>query len=274
MLMAEFRTILLDRKDGVATITFNRPKVKNAMNPRMHLEMVEVLSELEDDDEVRVLVLTGAGDSFCAGQDLKEYFLDIDDSPKARKKARDASVHWRSYKLRLFPRPTIAAINGWCFGGAFSVVASCDIAIAADEAAFGLSEVNFGKIPGGMVTKDVTDILHPRDALFYILTGRKFDGKQAAQMRFVNYSVPKAKLMEEVYALAAELKTKHPEVLRIAKETYKYGKRFNYEEGYVWATAKSAELDYVAGKTWKKGVTQFKERQMRPGLNTYKWGKE
>ena len=172
--MAEFRTILLDRKDGVATITFNRPQAKNAMNPQMHLEMLEALSEIEDDDQARVLVLTGAGDSFCAGQDLKEYFLDIDDNPKARKKAREASVQWRSYKLRLFRKPTIAAVNGWCFGGAFSVVASCDIAIAADEAVFGLSEVNFGKIPGGMVTKDVTDALHPRDALFYILRCKTF----------------------------------------------------------------------------------------------------
>lgn len=271
--MAEFRTILLNRTDGVATITLNRPQVKNAMNPQMHLEMLEALSEIEEDDQVRVLIVTGAGESFCAGQDLKEYFLDIDDNPKARKKAREASVQWRSYKLRLFPKPTIAAVNGWCFGGAFSVVASCDIAIAADEAVFGLSEVNFGKIPGGMVTKDVTDLLHPRDALLYILTGRKFDGKQAAAIKLVNYSVPKAKLMEEVHAVATELKGKHPEVLRIAKETYKYGKRFDHEEGYAWATAKSAQLDYVSGKSWKKGVDQFKKGEVRPGLAGYDWQK-
>lgn len=272
--MAEFKTILLEKKDGVATVTLNRPRVKNAMNPQMHLEMVEVLTELESDDEVRVLVLTGTGGSFCAGQDLKEYFLDIDDDRKARRRARDASVQWRSYKLRLFPKPTIAAVHGWCFGGAFSIVAGCDIAIAADEAVFGLSEVNFGKFPGGMVTKDVNDLLHPRDALFYILTGRKFDGKKAAEMKFVNYSVPLARLMEEVYGLAEEFKTKHPEVLRIAKEAYKYGRQFNYEEAYAWATAKSEQLDYRAGKTWKKGVTQFKKKEMQPGLGTYKWDKE
>ncbi|MGH7847976.1 MAG: p-hydroxycinnamoyl CoA hydratase/lyase [Candidatus Binatia bacterium] len=272
--MSEYKTILIEKKEGVATITLNRPEKKNAMNPQMHLDMNDALMELEDDEEVRVLVLTGAGDSFCAGQDLKEYFFDIDHDRKARRKARDAAVNWRSFKLRLFPRPTIGAINGWCFGGGFSVVAGCDIAIAADEAVFGLSEVNFGKIPGGMVTKDVTDILHPRDAMFYILTGRKFDGKQAATMKFVNYSVPRAKLMDEVYGLANELKAKHPEVLRIAKETYKYGKRFTFEEGYAWATAKSNQLDYLTGKSWKKGVTQFKSKEMRPGLDTYKWDKE
>jgi len=272
--MEKVKTVLVDRKDGVATITLNRPQAKNAMNPQLHLEMLEALTELEDDDDVRVLVVTGAGDSFCAGQDLKEYFYNIDDNPRARKKAREAALQWRSYKLRLFPKPTIAAVNGWCFGGAFSIVASCDIAIAAEEATFGLSEVNFGKIPGGMVTKDITDILHPRDALFYILTGRQFDGKQAAAIKFVNYAVPRAKLMEEVYTLAAELKAKHPEVLRIAKETYKYGKRFGFEEAYAWATAKSEQLDYKTGKTWKKGVDQFKQKQIRPGLKTYKWEKE
>lgn len=272
--MAGFKTILVDKKDGVATITLNRPEVKNAMNPQMHLDMVEALTELEDDDAVRVLVMTGAGDSFCAGQDLKEYFFDIDDNQKARRKAREAAVTWRSYKLRLFPKPTIGAVNGWCFGGGFSVVAACDIAIAANEAVFGLSEVNFGKIPGGMVTKDITDILHPRDALFHILTGRKFDGRQAAEMKFVNYSVPRAKLMDEVLSIASELKAKHPEVLRIAKETYKLGKRFHFDEAYAWATAKSEQLDFRTGKSWKKGVSQFKKKEMRPGLDTYKWDKE
>ena len=120
--MAEFKTIVIKKENEIATLTLNRPQVKNAMNPRMHLEMVEALSELEEDDGVRVLVLTGAGDSFCAGQDLKEYFLDIDDNPKARKRAREAAVQWRAYKLRLFPKPTIGAVNGWCFGGAFSIV--------------------------------------------------------------------------------------------------------------------------------------------------------
>ncbi|MBI4528814.1 MAG: p-hydroxycinnamoyl CoA hydratase/lyase [Deltaproteobacteria bacterium] len=272
--MSEYKTILVDKKEGVTTITFNRPQVKNAMSPQLHLDMVDALTEIEYDDETRVLVLTGAGESFCAGQDLKEYFYDIDDNPKARHRAREASKEWRSYKLRLLPKPTIAAVNGWCFGGAFSIVAGCDIAIAADEAVFGLSEVNFGKFPGGMVTKDVNDLFHPRDALFYIFTGRKFDGKQAAAMKFVNYSVPRAKLMDEVYGLADELKTKHPEVLRIAKEAYKYGRQFDYEEAYAFATAKTRELDFVAGKTWKKGFTQFKKHEMKPGLGTYKWEKE
>lgn len=269
--MANYETILIDKKDSVTTITFNRPEQKNAMSPQLHLDMLDALEELEYDDDTRVLVLTGAGDSFCAGQDLKKYFLEIDHDPKARRRAKEASVAWRSYKLRLFPKPTIAAVNGWCFGGGFSVVAGCDIAIAAEEAVFGLSEVNFGKLPGGMVTKDITDLLHPRDALFYIMTGRKFDAKRAAEMKFINYAVPRAKLMDEVYSLADELKSKHPDVLQMAKETYKYGKRFTFEESYAWTHAKSQQLDYLTGKSWKKGVGQFQSHKMRPGLDTYDW---
>src|SRR5665811_1976976 len=107
-----YETIKKDTVDGVTTITFNRPERRNAMNPTLHMEMVDALTDLEADDDCRVLVLTGAGESFCAGQDLKEYFYDISDDRKARLKARKASMTWRSQLLRFFPKPTISAVNG------------------------------------------------------------------------------------------------------------------------------------------------------------------
>lgn len=265
-----YRTIQVTIEDNVATVTLNRPEKKNAMNPTMHHEMSSVLDELEYDEAVRVLVITGAGDSFCAGQDLKEYFYDLQDKPADRARAR-REAEWRANRLRLFPKPTIAAVNGWCFGGAFTIVASCDIAVAAEEAVFGLSEVNFGKLPGGHVTRAVTDHLHPKDALFYILTGRTFDGKKAAEMKFVTYAVPKARLMEEVKALAGELAKKNPVVLRSAKEAYRYNLAMDYEVAGAWLTAKSNELNYLSGDTWKKGVEQFKRGEFRPGLGNYEW---
>jgi trans-feruloyl-CoA hydratase/vanillin synthase len=265
-----YETLLVERSDGVATVTFNRPERRNAMNPKLHMEMSAALDELEEDDDVRVLVVTGAGDSFCAGQDLKEYFADLDDRPAERARARRAS-RWRAFQLRLFPKPTIAAVNGWCFGGAFTIVASCDIAVAAEEAVFGLSEVNFGKLPGGHVTRAVTDHLHPKDALFYILTGRTFTGRQAAEMKFVTYAVPRERLRDEVAGLAAELAAKNPVVLREAKEAYRYGGAMDYEVAGAWLSAKSHELDLLSGKTWKKGVEQFKSHRFRPGLGDYDW---
>lgn len=267
-----FETILLEKKDGVSIVTFNRPEKKNAMSPKLHQEMTDVLDYLEFDDETRVVVLTGAGDSFCAGQDLQKYFYELNDKPYERARARRAS-EWRAYKLRLFPKPTIAAINGWCFGGAFTIVASCDIAIAAEEAVFGLSEVNFGKLPGGHVTRAITDHLHPKDLLFYVLTGRTFDGKKAAEMKWVTYAVPKEKLMDEVMSIAGELAKKNPIVLKEAKEAYRYGIAMDYEAAGAWLTAKSNELNYISGDTWKKGVEQFKSGEFRPGLGNYRWDK-
>jgi feruloyl-CoA hydratase/lyase len=267
----DYQTIKVETIEQVTTITFNRPERRNAMNPRMHLEMVDALTALEYDDECRVLVLTGAGESFCAGQDLKEYFYDLDEDPSARARARKAAETWRSHLLRLFPKPTIAAINGYCFGGAFTIVASCDFAIASANAKFGLSEINFGKLPGGHVTKVVNDLLHPRDALYYIMTGKPFDAQKAADIKLVTMTVPHDRLWDEVNELADTLKEKNPIVLRMAKEAYKYGRDMNWEEAGAWLTAKSQALDAMSGATWKKGVEQFKAGKYRPGLGNYEW---
>ena len=268
----QFETLLLNKVDGIATITLNRPEKRNAMNPQLHKEMTELLDILEYDDETKVVVITGAGNSFCAGQDLKEYFYNLDNQPQARAKAKKAS-RWRSDQLRLFPKPTIAAINGWCFGGGFTIVASCDIAIAAEEATFGLSEVNFGKLAGGLVTRAITDHLHPKDLLYHLLTGRAFDGKKAAEMKWVTYAVPKDQLMDEVMTLAKEFTTKNPLVLRAAKEAYHYGKAMDYEVASAWTKTKDSELSYLSGSSWKKGVEQFKKGEYKPGLGNYQFDK-
>ena len=107
--------------------------------------------------------------------------------------------------LRMFPKPTIAMVNGHCFGGAFTIVASCDFALAADEAVFGLSEVNWGALPAGLVSKVAATLMPYRDALYFAMTGKSFDGRRAAEVRLVNESVPAARLREEVMALADHL---------------------------------------------------------------------
>lgn len=262
--------IRYENDDGIVTLTIDRPEKRNAMNPEMHRQMHAALTELRFDPSVRVLIVTGAGDSFCAGQDLKEYFYDFDERQAKieREKSRALSHDWRSNLLRNFPAPTIAAINGWCFGGAFSIVCSCDIAIAADEATFGLSEINFRSIPGGMVTKDIVDMLRPREGLYYALTGKTFDGKRAAEIGLVTLSVPKAQLMTEVYEHARLLKGKDAIALRHTKETFKHSAAMDRDDAYNFATAKAAEGNYQQGKDGNMyaEIGGFIKGEFKPGL--------
>ena len=174
-------TVLVELDDGIAWVSMNRPDKRNAMNPAMNREMNEVLDALEVDDRCGVLVLTGSGDSFSAGMDLKEYFRETDDKPRmVQVRARRDAFAWQGQKLMNFAKPTIAMVNGWCFGGAFTPMASCDLAIAADEATFGVSEINWGILPGGNVTKALSQLMGRRAALYVIMTGIPFDGRKAA----------------------------------------------------------------------------------------------
>ena len=150
------KNVLVEFEDQIAWVTLNRPEKRNCMSPALNDEMVEVLDALELDDRCGVLVLTGAGDSFSAGMDLREFFRATDGMPfNKQMRVRRSAANWQWRQLMNFPKPTIAMVNGWCFGGAFTPLVSCDIAIAADEATFGLSEINWGIIPGGVVTRAV-----------------------------------------------------------------------------------------------------------------------
>ena len=274
--MSDYQTILIEKANGVTTIRFNRPEKRNAMSPRLHREMLGALTELEFDPETKVLVITGQGESFCAGQDLKEYFYELKDDARGREEIRRVSHAWRHEKLRFFPRPTIAAINGWCFGGAFTVVCSVDIAVAAKEATFGLSEINFGNIPGGLVTKVVQEVMQPRQALYYILTGDTFTGQQAADIGLVTMAVPKAELDAKVQEIAGKLQTKDPHALRACKEAFKaVSPSVSYEDAWYWLSARSDQLSHQQkSNNWMDaGIGQFLQKNYKPGLGSADFSK-
>ncbi len=143
-----WKTVKVELEDGIAWVTLNRPEKRNAMSPLLNTEMREVLEALEIDEAAKVLVLTGAGESWSAGMDLKEYFREIDKAPEAfQEKIRREASTWQWKLLRMYAKPTIAMVNGWCFGGAFSPLVACDLAIASETAIFGLSEINWGHSP-------------------------------------------------------------------------------------------------------------------------------
>jgi len=273
--MTSWETVRVEHDDGIAWVELNRPEKRNAMNPRLNEEMVEVLLELDADDRVGVLVLTGAGDAFSAGMDLKEYFREVDEQPDhvQRRVRRDAN-YWQWRLLRTYAKPTIAMVNGWCFGGAFTPLCACDLAVAADEATFGLSEVNWGIPPGSVVSRALSELIRPRDALLYVMTGRTFDGRQAASMGLVNASVPREQLRAEVEALARELLEKNPAVLRAAKLGFKHAQTMSWDTAEDYLYAKLDQSQFVDGERGREhGLAQFlDEKSIRPGLQTYRRG--
>jgi trans-feruloyl-CoA hydratase/vanillin synthase len=258
--------------DGVAWVSLNRPEKRNAMNPTLNSEMLEVLLALDAEPEAAVVVLTGAGESFSAGMDLKEYFREVDEQPDwVQRRVRRDSMGWQWRTLRTYAKPTIAMVNGWCFGGAFTPMIACDLAIAADEATFGLSEINWGIPPGGNVSRALAETVGTRDAMLYIMTGRTFDGPRAARMGLVNESVPRAELQATVSALADELKSKNPVVLRAAKLGFRHCREMSWDasEDYLYAKLEQSQfLDAEGGR--ETGMQQFlDEKSIRPGLQTY-----
>ena len=264
-----FDTILVDVADNVGTLTFNRPNKRNAMSPRLHDEVTQALELLRYDPAVKVLILTGTAPAFCAGMDLKEFFTELQNDQAGYDRAFRQATDWRGRTLRYFPKPTIAMINGYCFGGAFSIVEGCDLAVAAEEATFGLSEVNFGLFPGGAVSKSMANLFRPRDAMLYGLTGRPFDGKIAASIGFVNYAVPLASLRENVMALASEIASKNLEALTATKEGYRHSLDMGWEASIAYTNAREGLLwKNQNGAYLKTGIGDFLKGEYRPGLES------
>lgn len=267
------KTVLVEISDRIAWITMNRPDKRNAISPTLAAEMLAVMDWLETEESCGVVVLTGAGESFSAGMDLKEYFRDTDHlSPGERARIFRTNAQWQWRRLMYYAKPTIAMVNGWCFGGAFTPMLSCDLAIAANEAKFGLSEINWGIIPAGIVTKALAGAINQRDALYYIMTGEAFDGVRAAQIGLVNDSVPLDQLRERVTSLARTLLEKNPTVLRTAKHAYRRVLDMSWEDAEDYLFAKmdqSRFLDPEKGRD--TGMKQFLDNKAyRPGLESYR----
>jgi trans-feruloyl-CoA hydratase/vanillin synthase len=267
----DFDCVAYKVENNIAWVSFNRPDKRNAMSPKLNRRMLEVLDELEFRDDVGVLVLKGEGAAWSAGMDLKEYFRESEKGGlgSVRKSQREAYSWWR--RLRWYQKPTIAMVNGWCFGGGFAPLFACDLAIAADEARFGLSEVNWGILPGGGATKVVVDLMSMRDAMYYTLTGEMMDGQTASRLRLVNESVPLERLEARVIELANVLLQKNPVTLKAAKDAVRRVKEMTYDnaEDYLVRAQEAADFhDETEGR--KEGIRQFiDEKSYKPGLSAY-----
>ena len=266
----KFTTVSYTIDNGIGWARFARPTKRNAMSPTLNREMAEMLDFLEFRDDVGVLVLTGEGEAWSAGMDLKEYFRETESQglPGTRRAQRDAYKWWR--QLRWYQKPTIAMVNGWCFGGGYGPLFACDLAFAAEEAKFGLSEINWGILPGGGATKVATELLSMRRAMYHALTGEMLDGKQAAEWGLVNEAVPSAKLEARVREVATVLLQKNPVTLKAAKDAVRRVREMTYEnaEEYLIRAQEAANSYDDNGR--KEGIKQFiDDKSYKPGLAPY-----
>jgi trans-feruloyl-CoA hydratase/vanillin synthase len=272
---AEKDTVVYSIEDRIAWVSFNRPEKRNSMSPALNRRMMEVLDELEHHADVGVLVLTGEGDAWSAGMDLKEYFRETEAQGLAgtRKAQRESYGWWR--RLRWYQKPTIAMVNGWCFGGGYGPLFACDLAFAAEEAKFALSEINWGILPGGGATKVAVDLLSFRDAMYHAMTGELIDGKQAAAWKMVNEAVPRTGLRARVEEVAAILLKKNPVAMKATKDAVRRVKEMTYDnaEDYLIRAQEAANSFDNEGR--KEGIRQFiDDKTFKPGLGTYDLSKQ
>jgi enoyl-CoA hydratase/carnithine racemase len=195
--------LLLDVADGIAVVTLNRPEALNSINRAMRMEMLELFPALDLRKDVKVVVITGAGDkAFCTGADLKERSA----------RTTEEMVFERHYMtgrsntaLASLSKPVIAAIKGYCMAGGYEMVLQCDIAIASDNAVFSLPEVTHGFFPGGGACQRLPRLVGYQMAKELIFTGRRWDAKEAKELGLINRIVPLDKVMDEAMAMARKI---------------------------------------------------------------------
>lgn len=267
--MSNYDNIILQLDGHMATITMNRPEKKNCMSPALHEEMICALQEVRA-AKVKVLVLTGAGDAFIGGMDLEQCFFDPFDDPEKFAEGTESSFEWMKH-LKAFPAVTIAKVNGWCFGGGMEVVGLCDIAIAAEESTWGLSEVNFGIFPGGGTTWTVAHNMPSRkQALYYSLTAETFDGNKAVELGWASKAVPLAELDQATQAVVDGLVSKNRIVLQKTKEVYERALDLSFPDSIDYEIAKLWELSRLTRNEWiRTALDSFKKREFKPGLENY-----
>jgi feruloyl-CoA hydratase/lyase len=267
---AEADTVAYQVRDRIAWVKFNRPEKRNCMNPKLNRQMLRVLDELEHRPDVGVLVLTGEGTAWSAGMDLKEYFRENEAKGLgAVRQAQSEAYGWWG-RLRWYQKPTIAMVNGWCFGGGYGPLFACDLAFAADEAQFGLSEINWGILPGGGATKVASELLSFRRVMYHALTGETIDGRKAAEWGLVNEALPLSQLEARVDAVARILLEKNAVALKATKDAVRRVREMTYDnaEDYLIRVQEAANFFDNSGR--QEGIRQFiDEKGYKPGLGAY-----
>lgn len=223
-----YQTLLYSKENGIGIVTINRPQAANAMNDLAYEELYQLFQEIDKDNEVRVVIMTGSGEkAFVAGTDITNM---------AKLSAAEARAF--AYKLKRtfdfiwsLDKPIIAAVNGYALGGGAELAMSADIILASENARFGQLEINVGIIPGSGGTQRLQRLIGINRAKELIYTGKMIDAKTAYEYGIANKVVPLADLMKEAKALAGTLLEKSSAILKLAKSAINNGANVDLNTG-------------------------------------------
>lgn len=255
--MKSFENILVEKNfkghAHVALIQLNRPKVLNALSTDLMRDVVEAMYLLEDDKEVRVIILTGSDRAFAAGADIGQMMeaTPIDQINDNR---------FRTWKqLSLFTKPLIAAVNGFALGGGCELAMSCDFIIAGDSAKFGQPEIKIGTIPGAGGTQRLTRAIGKSKAMLAVLTGEPMDAFEAERAGLVAKVVPAETLLQETFEIAKVIANRAPVAIKLAKESVNAAFETMLKEGMEFER-RNFYLTF-SSKDQKEGMRAFMEKR-------------
>jgi enoyl-CoA hydratase len=251
-----FDNLLLERDDAVAVVTFNRPKVLNALNSQTLNELESALTELKADTGVRAIVLTGAGEkAFVAGADINE--LAVLTPVQGQEHARRGQLLFDA--IEHLGKPVIAAINGFALGGGCELAMACTLRLAADTARFGQPEVNLGLMPGYAGSQRLPRLVGKGVALEILLTGDMISAERAYEIGLVNRVVPAAELMSEAKKLAHALASKAPLAVRYILGAVHHGMETPFAEGEYLETSLFGTI--ASSEDMREGTKAFLEKR-------------
>ena len=256
--MTNYKNLLVTIENHVATVTLNRPEIRNAFNDEMISELTSVFERLGQTDDVRVIVLAAAGKSFCAGADLNwmRAMADYDYEENLADADKLAQMLKIIYEC---PKPTVAAIQGDVYAGGMGLVAVCDVAIAVKNANFCLSEVRLGLAPA-TISPYVIKALGARASQRYFLTAEVFDAKKARQLGFIHERVNADELQDRVAVIGAKIVNNSPEAVKTCKRLLHDIAGETITDGLIADTVKEI-ADIRSSKQGKEGVQAFLQKR-------------
>lgn len=253
--------------ENIAVLRMNRPEKKNAFSPMMSNEMLDAMTRIENDETIRGVLLTGVGDSFSAGLDLDLSFCQTmeEGNPSNFRKVMNPILAWyrKYYDL---PKPTVAAVNGHCYGGGVVPVSLSDVAVASALSKYALSEINFAHFPAGGTTWATSRFLLPKHFEYLCLSGDRIDAEEAYRMGLVTKVVTHEKLEEESWRVVKRLAGKHPNAYATAKAMCRMTRKMEFDEAIKLEMAHIHENYFMTeGEMVKVALQQFKNKQIKTG---------